>query len=162
MKNNPDKVKLHRKNARENSPIHYRIRKTLKSRIRKLFKAKKYNDIIYLEKVRDGIYILPASEMLLGMHPIKFLEYIESKLLPGMTWDNYGCGGNKWEIDHIKCISSFDLTNKTDLMAINHYTNLLPMWSKDNNLKSGKAELDPILDKYLLDKYKELVVLVKK
>lgn len=135
-----------------------KIRRNLKNRIKKLMKAKKYNNLDYLNKVESGYYILPSSEKLLGIHPIKFLNYLESKFKFGMNWGNYG---TKWEIDHIKCIDSFDLNNKEDLMAINHHSNLIPMWKTDNQIKHNKKELCPIKDKELLDKYPELSVLIK-
>ncbi len=180
IRNNREKVNLSNKKWKKNNPKKYKIRRNLKSRIKKLLKAKQLNNIEYLEKIKNNIYILPSSEKMLGIHPSKFLDYIESKFLPGMTWENYGTGfarnangkilrdkdGNakfiqEWQIDHIKCIDSFDLSKEEDLMAINHYTNLLPMWAEDNNYKREKTELCIIKDKWLIDKYKELEILIK-
>ena len=53
-----------------------------------------------------------------------------------MTWDNYGYYG--WHIDHITPLASFDLTNRQQLLEACHYTNLQPMWAKDNMTKSDK------------------------
>jgi hypothetical protein len=36
--------------------------------------------------------------------------YLESKFLPGMSWDNWSPDG--WHIDHIKPLSKFDLTDR--------------------------------------------------
>jgi 5-methylcytosine-specific restriction endonuclease McrA len=54
----------------------------------------------------------------------------------GMTWDNYG----DWHIDHIIPIS----TAKTldDVMALNNYKNLQPLWWIDNLIKGSKYDLE--------------------
>lgn len=63
-------------------------------------------------------------------------EYIEAKFLPNMNWNNYGLKG--WHIDHIIPCSSFDLTDKEQLKKCFHYTNLQPLWWKDNLSKGNK------------------------
>jgi hypothetical protein len=62
--------------------------------------------------------------------------YLESKFLPGMSWENYGRNG--WHIDHIVPLSGQDLTDPTILARICHYTNLQPLWRGDNISKSNK------------------------
>jgi desulfoferrodoxin (superoxide reductase-like protein) len=53
-----------------------------------------------------------------------------------MTWDNWTTDG--WHIDHIKPLASFDLTDRKQLLEACHYTNLQPLWAKDNLIKSDK------------------------
>lgn len=68
---------------------------------------------------------------------IEFLiKYIENKFEDGMTWDNWGIYG--WHIDHIKPLSSFDLTDPAQVKEACNYTNLQPLWAKDNLSKSNK------------------------
>ena len=54
---------------------------------------------------------------------------------PGMGWDNWSYRG--WHLDHKKPISYFDLTNKEELQKALHYTNLQPMWGKENQKKGA-------------------------
>jgi hypothetical protein len=72
----------------------------------------------------------------LGCSVSELKVYIESKFEPGMTWANYGYQG--WHIDHIKPLSSFDLTDLGQFKEACHYTNLQPLWKVDNLRKSDK------------------------
>ncbi len=71
---------------------------------------------------------------MIGCSWIDFKIYLESKFTEGMSWDNYG----KWHIDHIVPLSSFDLSDPVQLEKACHYTNLQPLWAKDNLKKSNK------------------------
>ena len=76
----------------------------------------------------------------LGCTVKQLKEYLESKWLPGMSWDNYGRYNPKrktWHIDHIRPLSKFDLTNEEQFKKACHYTNLQPMWAEDNIKKSN-------------------------
>jgi len=52
-----------------------------------------------------------------------------------MSWGNYG----EWHIDHIKPISSFDLTNEYELKKAFHYSNTQPLLAKENLSKGNKV-----------------------
>lgn len=67
-----------------------------------------------------------------------FKDYIESLFTEGMTWDNRGFGNDKWNIDHIIPLSSFDLTDRKQFLTACYYTNMQPMWQPDNLRKSNK------------------------
>lgn len=69
---------------------------------------------------------------ILGCSYEYFKEWIESKFIEGMTWENYG----KWHYDHIIPIDS--ATTEDRLIELNHYTNFQPLWAKDNIKKGNK------------------------
>ena len=71
----------------------------------------------------------------LGCSLEEFKKYIEKMFKPGMGWDNWSYRG--WHLDHKKPISYFDLTNKEELQKALHYTNLQPMWGKENQKKGA-------------------------
>lgn len=73
---------------------------------------------------------------LLGASIQEVRQHLESKFLPGMSWKNHGFEG--WHIDHIKPCASFDLTDPEQQKLCFHYSNLQPLWAKDNLEKSDK------------------------
>ena len=67
-----------------------------------------------------------SSLDLLGIPLEDFIYYIEKQWVKGyMNWGNWG---EVWELDHIKPISSFDLTNKTQLKECFNYKNFQPLF----------------------------------
>jgi len=128
---NKDKMKLYKevnknrlnsysRNKRK-TDIQYKLKTNLRTRLRITLK----NNYKSGSAVRD-----------LGCSIESFKSYLESKFQSGMSWDNYGLYG--WHIDHIKPLSSFDLTDRKQLLEACHYTNLQPLWAKDNLSKSDK------------------------
>lgn len=77
------------------------------------------------------------TAQILGCSFFEFKLYIESKFESWMTWNNYGMyklGKERtWNLDHINPLSK--ATTKEDLIALNHYTNLRPLCSKENRSK---------------------------
>jgi len=65
---------------------------------------------------------------LLGCSIKFFKEYLEAQFTVGMNWDNYGL----WHIDHIKPCASFDLSKAEEQSRCFNYTNLRPLWAKEN------------------------------
>ena len=133
-KNNYDKISEYNKKTRDarikRSKKHYQkyksnelyiLKRRLRDGIRRCFK---YTSIVKNRK----------SEKILGCSIEFFKEYLESKFIDGMAWNNHGFYG--WHLDHIMPIS----TAKTegDIIRLCHYTNFQPLWCMDNLKKSNK------------------------
>lgn len=74
---------------------------------------------------------------LIGCSKLFLREYLESLFQPGMSWENYGHKG--WHVDHITPCAAFDLSDPDQQRKCFHYTNLQPLWAKDNLTKSAKV-----------------------
>jgi len=74
---------------------------------------------------------------LLGCSWGDFVAHTERLFLPGMTWDNM----HLWEIDHVKALSKWNLTDPVQLAAACNFRNLAPLWAEDNARKGNR---DPI------------------
>lgn len=79
---------------------------------------------------------IASCDKYLDMSPSDFRFYIESLWLPGMSWNNYGRGRGKWNVDHIKECREFDLSKEENRKVCFHYTNLRPYWAIDNVKKT--------------------------
>lgn len=101
--------------------LNYRISENLRGRLYKAvkeqFKAKSISNLI-------------------GCNINFYKDYLESKFLEEMSWDNYG----QWHIDHIIPIKSFNMQDIKEQKQCFHYTNTQPLWAIDNFKKSAKYE----------------------
>jgi len=116
-----EKNREHRKKyiLEYNSDPKNKVKNSLRSRINELLN-KKYNN--------------PRTLDLIGCDYEFLLKHLEDKFTEGMNWDNYGYYG--WYIDHIIPLSSAKTIE--DIYKLYHYTNLQPLWGKDNMQKSNK------------------------
>ncbi len=73
----------------------------------------------------------------LGCTVSELKQYLESKFEKGMNWNNWSLRG--WHIDHKIALTNFDLTDRKQLLKAVHYSNLQPMWWRDNIKKSNKT-----------------------
>lgn len=106
-----------------NENIQHRIASALRSRLSAVIKNNKKTG----SAVKD-----------LGCSVQELKDHLESKFIEEMSWDNWGLTGRVWHIDHIIPLSSFDLTDREQLLKACHYTNLQPLWAIDNIRKSNK------------------------
>jgi hypothetical protein len=83
---------------------------------------------------RRGFTKNTKTYQILGCSFEDFKIHLENQFVPGMNWGNR----NKWHIDHIVPVS----LGKTEeeIIKLNHYTNLRPLWAEENLKKGSKYE----------------------
>lgn len=70
----------------------------------------------------------------LGCTIKELMAHLESQFLPGMSWKNRSL----WHIDHKHPCAAFDLTDPAQQLACFHFSNLQPLWARDNIRKGAK------------------------
>lgn len=88
--------------------------------------------LIYSSIKNQGYSKESKTQKILGCSYVELKEYLESKFLEGMSWENKG----EWHIDHIKPTSL--AKTKEEVYELNHYMNLQPLWAIDNLRKGNK------------------------
>jgi hypothetical protein len=120
-------------------------REKYKQRVNKYLKQRRDNDLnfrletIYRNRINTALRQNSKKSRtleLLGCSIEQLREHLEKQFKSGMNWDNYGRGG--WHIDHIRPCSSFDLSQKEEQAKCFNYTNLQPLWAKENLEKRDK------------------------
>lgn len=121
---NKEKIKEYRNNRikiiRKTDPIQ-NLKFNVRTRVYNILKTK---NITKQNKTFD----------IIGCSPEFLKEHIEKQFKNEMTWENYGFYG--WHIDHIIPLSS--AKNEEELYKLCHYTNLQPLWAKENLSKGAK------------------------
>ena len=108
-------------------------------------KAKKRLDPIYvlsqqvsclirLSLINKGFPKRGKTIDIIGCDWNTFAAHIERQFVDGMIWENR----SEWHIDHIIPLAS--AKSEEDVIRLNHYTNLRPLWAKDNLAKGAKME----------------------
>lgn len=100
----------------------FRLLCNLRNRIRNYLKSKGRSKKISKRTIE-----------MIGCSCSELREHIEKNFTEGMNWSNYGRKG--WHVDHIIPLSS--AKNEEEMIKLNHYTNLQPLWAIDN-IKKGK------------------------
>jgi hypothetical protein len=151
-KENKEDIKIKRKESYENKKdiilqknreYHQTNKEQIRIRKKNYVKTKRKEDIIFKLKmnVRTRISNFLRTKnikkdnstfMLIGCTPEELKVYLENLFRDGMTWENK----HLWHIDHIIPLSSVE--TKEEIYKLCHYTNLQPLWSKENIKKSNK------------------------
>lgn len=84
---------------------------------------------------RNSGYAKPSqTEKLLGIDWGGFKTYFEKLFVNGMSWDNR----DLWHIDHVIPLNSAKTIEELEKLC--HYTNLQPLWIKDNLIKGASHQ----------------------
>lgn len=116
----------YKRNRKLNDPI-FKLTINVRGRLYEYLKIK---SIIKSKKTFD----------IVGCSPPQLKEYLENKFTDNMSWENYG----EWHIDHIIPLST--AKTEEDLYKLCYYTNLQPLWAKDNLAKSNKLDYLYVMD----------------
>lgn len=96
-----------------------------------VFAMRKRVSALISGRLRAGGYTKKSrSQEILGCDWAEFKRHIERQFLKGMTWENR----DKWQLDHVVPIST--AKTEEEILALNHHTNLRPLWSDLNRAKS--------------------------
>ena len=71
----------------------------------------------------------------LGCSISELVLHLEAQFRQGMRWENWARDG--WHIDHIKPLALFDLADRDQFLQACHFTNLQPLWAKENLSKGA-------------------------
>ena len=124
------------KNRYKNDEI-YRLSKNLRNFVRRSIKLAKKSSNEDIKKSKKSLeYIGCTIEELKNHLENQFYPHPETG--EEMTWENHAFEG--WHVDHIKPLSTFDLTSEKEIMKANHYKNLQPLWAEENLSKNNKYE----------------------
>lgn len=125
---------------KERNPLGYEVYKEKqKRRLRETYRDRKADIVWNLKKtVRSRVanalrrrYVIKEVKTieLLGINWEGYVEYLQTKLSDGMTFENFG---NVWHIDHIKPLNTFDLRNLDEAKMAFHWSNTRPMFAHEN------------------------------
>lgn len=88
-----------------------------------------------------GFIKYSSTEEILGCSIIEFRAHIESQFVQGMSWENR----SEWHIDHVVPVKL--ATTEEEVIRLNHFSNLRPLWKADNLQKSAKITEEVISHK---------------
>jgi hypothetical protein len=115
------KVEREYANKRRHEDLNFRLKNNLRSRV--------------VRSLHNNCKSAHTAE-LTGCSIEELRGHLEKGFKAGMNWDNYG----KWHIDHILPCASFDLTKAEEQARCFHFSNLQPLWARENMAKGDKLE----------------------
>jgi len=116
---NKERILERDKQRKKIDPL-YKLKRNLSTRTALAFKAKSYRKTSKTAEMLGVPYEIASA-------------HIERQFTKGMTWENQG----EWHIDHIIPLASAQ--TESELIKLCHYTNLQPLWAKDNKSKHANV-----------------------
>lgn len=155
--NHPEEKKLrdriysfsHREEARKRSREHYYKNREEKLKYARFYRQKEdfkqKRNLIHRERYGTDptyklLYILrnrlrkvvtgrrKRTKDLVGCSLEELRSHLENLFKDGMSWENHG----EWHIDHIRPCVSFDLSKSEEQARCFNFSNLQPLWAKEN------------------------------
>jgi hypothetical protein len=115
-----------RQRVYENNKYHtdpnYKIAKNLRRRLNEFVNSGK------AVKLESAVSFIGCTVDELKIH-------LSGQFTEGMSWENYG----EWHIDHIIPCAAFNLVEEDHQRKCFHYSNLQPLWARDNITKGSKV-----------------------
>jgi len=128
-------VKNYVQNNKDKRREYIREYKKEKLKTDKLFHLKfSVSSLIRVGLFNRGYGKKTKTAVILGCTWDQLKIHIERQFTTGMSWENR----NEWHIDHIIPLAT--ATCEDDIIRLNHFTNLRPLWAEDNQRKSAKLE----------------------
>ena len=115
---NKEKINKRIRERKQSEPL-FKMKSNLRARTSRAFKVKSCKKNT-------------STEKMLGCNFETAHKHIERQFTKGMNWNNQG----EWHIDHIIPLAS--AKTEEELIKLCHYTNLQPLWAKDNRSKGSK------------------------
>lgn len=110
------------KRRRASNPL-FLVATRMRARMNAAFRSRGYNN-------------KTSTASIIGCSFEELKAHIEHQFTEGMSWENR----SEWHIDHIRPLAS--ATTEEELLALCHFTNLQPLWAKDNLSKGSKIPLN--------------------
>ncbi len=144
--------KENRNHLKSNRRSYYKANKQTVNKVHASYiRQRRSNDPLFklMGNIRGGIYkcikgLSKSSKSIdyIGCDINLLKKHLESLFQEGMTFENYGL----WHVDHIRPLNSFKFCEEdleSQLKEAWHYSNLQPLWAKDNLTKGSQFQHSP-------------------
>jgi hypothetical protein len=121
-----------------------------RSKVTRYVRVRRQNDVAFrilcslrrrINEALRGKHKSARTLELLGCNIEELRRHLASKFSGGMDWDNYGRTG--WHLDHIIPCNRFNLLDAAEQRLCFHFSNLQPLWAKDNLRKQDRTDWLP-------------------